>query len=49
VKSLQVEFLAQFEKSLLVCITESRDWELSRGRTLLRELHRAEAAIPARN
>jgi circadian clock protein KaiC len=46
-KSLQVELAAkQVEKELLARTTEAREGELSRGRTRLRELRGADAAIP---
>jgi circadian clock protein KaiC len=49
VKSLQVELEAkQVEKALLARTTESRKGELSRGRTRMRELRGADAAIPGR-
>jgi circadian clock protein KaiC len=48
-KSLQTELVAkQVEKALLVRSTKSRKGELSRGRTRMRELRGADAAIPAR-
>jgi circadian clock protein KaiC len=48
-KSLQVELEAkQVEKALLARTTESHKGELSRGRTRLRELRGADAAIPLR-
>jgi circadian clock protein KaiC len=48
-KSLQVELVAkQVEKALLTKTTESRQGELSRGRTRIRELRGADAAKPAR-
>jgi len=48
-KSLHVELEAkQVEKSLLARTTESRERELSRGRTRMRELRGADPAIPAR-
>jgi circadian clock protein KaiC len=48
-KSLQVEIEAkQVEKALLTRTTESRKGELSRGRTRLKELRGADAAIPRR-
>lgn len=47
VKSLQVELVAkQVEKALLARATESRERELSRGRTQMQELRGADAAIP---
>lgn len=47
VKSLQVELAAkQLEKELLVRSTKSHERELSRGRTWMRELRGADAAIP---
>ncbi|GAC1633700.1 MAG: circadian clock protein KaiC [Nevskia sp.] len=50
VESLQVELMAkQTEKALLTHTTQSRDGELSRGRTRLRELRGADAAKPAGN
>jgi circadian clock protein KaiC len=49
VKSLQTELAAkQVEKALLVRTTQSREGELSRGRTRMRELRGADAAIPGR-
>lgn len=49
VKSLQTELVAkQLEKALLVRTTESREGELSRGRTRMRELRGADAAKPGR-
>jgi len=49
VKSLQVELEAkQVEKALLVSTTESREGELSQGRTRIRELRGADTAVPAR-
>ncbi len=49
VKSLQTELVAkQVEKALLTHTTESRERELSRGRTRMRELRGADAAIPGR-
>ncbi|HEY8683674.1 MAG TPA: circadian clock protein KaiC [Rhodanobacter sp.] len=46
-KSLQVELAAkQVEKELLARTTEAREGELSRGRTRMRELRGADAAIP---
>jgi circadian clock protein KaiC len=49
VKSLQVELEAkQVEKALLARTTESREGELSRGRTRMGELRGADAAIPGR-
>jgi circadian clock protein KaiC len=49
VKSLQVELVAkQVEKALLTTTTESRQGELSRGRTRIRELRGADAAKPGR-
>jgi circadian clock protein KaiC len=48
-KSLQVELVAkQVEKALLTKTTESRQGELSRGRTRIRELRGADAAKPGR-
>ena len=48
-KSLQVELEAkQVEKALLVRSTQSREGELSRGRTQMRELRGADAAKPGR-
>ena len=48
-KSLQAELVAkQVEKALLARTTESRKGELSRGRTRMRELRGADAAIPGR-
>lgn len=47
-KALQVELVAkQVEKALLTRTTESRERELSRGRTRMRELRRADVALPA--
>jgi circadian clock protein KaiC len=47
VKSLQTELMAkQVEKTLLARTKESRERELSRGRTRMRELRGADAAIP---
>ena len=49
VKSLQAELEAkQVEKALLARTTESREGELSRGRTRMGELRGADAAIPGR-
>jgi len=49
VKSLQVELEAkQVEKALLARTTETRKGELSQGRTRMRELRGADAAIPGR-
>jgi circadian clock protein KaiC len=49
VKSLQTELVAkQVEKALLVRSTQGREGELSRGRTRIRELRGADAAIPGR-
>jgi circadian clock protein KaiC len=49
VKSLQVELEAkQVEKALLARTTASREGELSRGRTRMKELRGADAAIPLR-
>src|ERR1700682_2976512 len=49
VKSLQTELVAkQVEKALLVRSTESREGEMSRGRTRIQKLRGADAAIPAR-
>jgi circadian clock protein KaiC len=49
VKSLQVELEAkQVEKALLARTTETREGELSRGRTRMGELRGADAAIPGR-
>src|SRR6202049_316093 len=49
VKSLQTELVAkQVEKALLVRSTESREGEMSRGRTRIRKLRGADAAIPKR-
>jgi circadian clock protein KaiC len=49
VKSLQTELVAkQVEKALLTHTTESREGELTRGRTRMRELRGADAAIPGR-
>jgi circadian clock protein KaiC len=48
-KSLQTELIAkQVEKTLLTRTTESREQELSRGRTRMRELRGADAAHSAR-
>ena len=48
-KALQVELVAkQAEKALLTRTTKSREGELSRGRTRMRELRGADAAIPGR-
>ena len=48
-KSLQTELVAkQVEKALLVRATESSKGELSRGRTQMKELRGADAAIPRR-
>jgi circadian clock protein KaiC len=48
-KSLQTELVAkQVEKTLLTRTTESRELELSRGRTRMRELRGADRAHPAR-
>ncbi len=48
-KSLQVELAAkQVEKALLVHSTQSREGELSRGRTEMKELRGADAASPGR-
>ncbi len=48
-KSLQVELVAkQVEKALLVHSTQSREGELSRGRTEMKELRGADAASPGR-
>jgi circadian clock protein KaiC len=48
-KSLQTELLAkQVEKTLLARTTETRELELSRGRTRMRELRGADAAIVGR-
>jgi circadian clock protein KaiC len=50
VKSLQTELVAkQVEKGLLIRTTQSREQELSRGRTRVRELRGADAAKPGRN
>jgi circadian clock protein KaiC len=47
VKSLQTELVAkQTEKELLTRTSESREKELSRGRTRVRELRGGDAAIP---
>ena len=47
-KSLQTELIAkQVEKALLVRTTQSDKGELSRGRTQMKELRGADAAIPA--
>jgi circadian clock protein KaiC len=49
VKSLQTELVAkQVEKALLVRSTESREGEMSRGRTRIRKLRGADAALPER-
>ena len=49
VKSLQVELVAkQVEKALLASTTKGHEGELSRGRTRMRELRGADAAIPKR-
>jgi circadian clock protein KaiC len=49
VRSLQVELEAKHvEKALLAVTTASREGELSRGRTRIRELRGADAAIPGR-
>jgi circadian clock protein KaiC len=49
VKALQTELVAkQVEKALLARTTESREGLLSRGRTRMRELRGADAAIPER-
>jgi circadian clock protein KaiC len=49
VKSLQVELEAKHvEKALLARTTKSREGELSRGRTRMKELRGADAAIPER-
>jgi circadian clock protein KaiC len=49
VKSLQTELVAkQVEKTLLARTTESREQEMSRGRSRMRELRGADAAIPRR-
>jgi circadian clock protein KaiC len=49
VKALQTELVAkQVEKALLTRTTESREGQLSRGRTRMRELRGADAAIPER-
>ena len=46
-KSLQTELVAkQVEKTLLARTTASRECELSRGRTRMRELRGADTAIP---
>jgi circadian clock protein KaiC len=46
-KALQVELVAkQVEKALLVRATQSREGELSRGRSRMRKLRGADAAIP---
>ena len=48
-KSLQTELVAkQVEKALLVRTTQSDKGELSRGRTQMKELRGADAAIPGR-
>jgi circadian clock protein KaiC len=48
-KSLQTELVAkQLEKELLVRTTQSRERELSRGRTRVRELRGADTAIARR-
>jgi circadian clock protein KaiC len=47
VKSLQTELMAkQVEKSLLDRTTQSREGELTRGRSRMRELRGADAAVP---
>src|ERR1700683_3663617 len=49
VKSLQTELAAkQVEKALLARTTEGREREMSRGRSRMRELRGADAAIPRR-
>jgi circadian clock protein KaiC len=49
VKSLQTELVAkQVEKALLVHAVKSHEGQLSRGRTRMRELRRADAATPGR-
>jgi circadian clock protein KaiC len=48
-KSLQTELVAKkVEKTLLTRTTESREQELSRGHTRMRELRGADAALPRR-
>jgi circadian clock protein KaiC len=48
-KSLQTELVAkQVEKSLLKRTTQSREGELSRGRTRMRELRGGDVALPGR-
>jgi circadian clock protein KaiC len=48
VKSLQTELMAkQVEKTLLDRTTQSREGELARGRTRMRELRGADVAVPA--
>jgi circadian clock protein KaiC len=48
-KALQTELVAkQAEKALLASTTQTRKGELSRGRTRMRELRGADAAIPRR-
>ena len=48
-KSLQVELVAkQVEKALLARTTVSREGELSRGRTRMKELRGADVATPRR-
>ena len=48
-KSLQTELVAKkVEKTLLARTTQSREGELSRGRTRMRELRGGDAALPAR-
>jgi circadian clock protein KaiC len=49
VKSLQTELVAKkTEKELLTRTSESRERELSRGRTRVRELRGGDAAVPRR-
>jgi len=49
VKALQVELEAkQVEKALLARTTETREGELSQGRTRMGELRGADAALPLR-
>ncbi len=49
VKALQVELVAkQVENALLARTTQTRKGELSRGRTRMRELRGADAAVPGR-
>ena len=49
VKALQVELAAkQVENALLARTTQTHKGELSRGRTRMRELRGADAAVPGR-